>query len=39
MRGPCGTVMLVQVRRGGYLIVAGPPEEPGSPSAVLTVTP
>jgi hypothetical protein len=39
MTGPCGNVMLVQVRPGSYLIVAGPPEQPGQPSAVLAVTP
>ena len=39
MTGPCGNVMLVQVRPGSYLLVAGPPEEPGQPSAVLVVTP
>ena len=39
MTGPCGNVMLVTVRPGSYLIVAGAPEEGGAPSAVLTVTP
>jgi hypothetical protein len=39
MTGPCGNVMLVRVRPGSYLIVAGPPEEAGQPSAVLAVTP
>ena len=39
MTGPCGNVMLVQVRPGSYLLVAGSPEEPGQPSAVLVVTP
>ena len=39
MTGPCGNVMLVTVRPGSYLIVAGAPEESGAPSAVLTVTP
>jgi hypothetical protein len=38
MTGPCGNVLLVQVRPGSYLILAGAPEEPGQPSAVLTVT-
>lgn len=39
MTGPCGNVMKVTVQPGRYLIVSGPPEEPGSPSAILTVTP
>jgi hypothetical protein len=39
MTGPCGNVMLVQVRPGRYLIMAGAPEESGAPAAVLTVTP
>ena len=39
MTGPCGNVMLVTVRQGKYLIVAGAPEEGGAPSAVLSVTP
>ena len=38
MTGPCGNVMLVNVRPGSYLIVAGAPEEPGQPSAILTAT-
>ena len=39
MTGPCGNVMKVTVQPGKYLIVAGAPEEPGAPSAILTVTP
>ena len=39
MTGPCGNVMRVTVQPGKYLIVSGSPEEPGAPSAVLTVTP
>jgi hypothetical protein len=31
--------MLVKVQPGKYLIVVGGPEEPGAPSAVLTVAP
>ena len=39
MTGPCGNVMKVTVQPGKYLIFAGAPEEPGAPSAVLTVPP
>ena len=37
--GPCGNVVLVEVRPGKYLIVVGGPEEAGTPSAILTVAP
>ena len=39
MTGPCGNVMKVTLQPGKYLIVAGAPEEPGSPSAVLEASP
>ena len=39
MTGPCGNVMRVTVQSGMYLIVAGPPEDPGRPTVVLSVSP